>query len=321
MKKNIVVIAGGYSKEFFISLKSGANVYDQIKSEQYNKYLMIIEKDKWFVKKDECEYLVDKNDFSIEYKGEKIKFDFAYITVHGIPGENGMLQGYLDMAGIRYSTSGVLVEALTFDKYSCNNYLKTFGINVSPSTLLRKNRSYEKENIIKEIGLPCFIKPNSDGSSFGVSKVSSIDDFDEAVEKIHSGGDHAIVESFIAGQEFTCGICKIGNKTLLMPIAEIISQNDFFDYEAKYDSDLTEEIIPARFSEEITDEIHEMVKNIYEILDCRGIIRVDGFIRNNEIIMLEVNTTPGMTNASFIPKMLAYMNISLGDLITQMIEN
>ena len=319
--KNIAVIAGGDSEEYIISIKSGAYVHSQIDRSRYNPYLVIIQNKNWNVEINNTLYSIDKNDFSVEYDGTRINFDFAYITIHGTPGENGMLQGYFDLLDIPYSTSKLLTEAMTFDKYVCNNYLANFGINVSPSLLLAHAKSYDKDKIISLIGLPCFVKPNTDGSSFGVTKVNVIEEFDGAVENIFEMGGSALVESYIEGQEFTCGLCKIGDKKILMPVAEIIPKNEFFDFEAKYDAAFSEEIIPARFPQELTNAIQDMTSEICDILDCKGIIRVDGFIRGTEIIALEVNTTPGMTSNSFIPKMLAEMKITLGSLITEMIED
>ena len=288
---------------------------------RYNKFLVIIKGAEWQVKEGARYYPVDKNDFSFSREGERIAFDFAYITVHGTPGENGLLQGYLDMLGVPHGGCDALCSALTFDKYACNTFLKGFGVNVPDSLLLRSDMVYDKEEIIEEVGLPCFVKPNAEGSSFGVSKVKEIGQLDEALDKAFAHGPYALVERFIDGREFTCGVVKSGEMELLMPVAEVISKNEFFDFQAKYDPDFSEEIIPARIPGELADRIKILSSMIYDILRCEGIVRVDYRMRGDEIFMLEVNTTPGMTSQSFIPKMARAMGEDLGEIIMTLIEN
>ncbi len=321
MKKNIVVIAGGNSSEYEVSIKSGNHIFSEIDEEKYNKYLMILRGREWMVEIGDQKWPVDKNDFSFVRAGEKIIFDFAYITIHGNPGENGMLQGYLDMMGVPYSTCSTLVEAMTFDKYTCTNYLSNFGIKTTQPILLTRGKAFDKEAVLKAVGLPCFVKPNAEGSSFGVSKVKSAEDFETAIETAFGKCKEILVESFIDGTEFTCGLYKVGDKKVIMPVAEVIPKKEFFDYEAKYDAKMSEEIIPGRFSEEITDRIQEMASVVYDVLRCDGIIRIDGFVRGEEVIMLEVNTTPGMTANSFVPKMVKVMGIRLRDVLTEIIED
>lgn len=321
MKKNIVVIAGGNSSEYEVSIKSGNHIFSEVDEEKYNKYLMILRGRDWMVEIGDRKFPVDKNDFSFEYNGGKIVFDFAYITIHGNPGENGMLQGYLDMMGVPYSTCNTLVEAMTFDKYTCTNYLNAFGIHTTHPIMLIKGKAFDKEAVLKSVGLPCFIKPNAEGSSFGVSKVKTAADFDAAIEVAFSMCREVLVESFIDGTEFTCGLYKVGDKKVIMPVAEVIPKKEFFDYEAKYDAKMSDEIIPGRFSEEITDRIQSMASEVYDILRCEGIVRIDGFVRGEEVIMLEVNTTPGMTANSFVPKMVRVMGLPLRNVITEIIED
>lgn len=320
MKKNVVVIAGGNSSEYEVSIKSGNHIFSEVDGEKYNKYLMILRGRDWMVEIGDQKFPVDKNDFSFEYQGKKVVFDFAYITIHGNPGENGMLQGYLDMMGVPYSTCNTLVEAITFDKYTCTNYLNAFGINTTHPIMLVRGKAFDKEVVLKAVGLPCFIKPNAEGSSFGVSKVKTAADFDAAVEGAFKMCREILVESFIDGIEFTCGLYKVGDKKVVMPVAEVVSKKEFFDYEAKYDAKMSDEIIPGRFSAEITDRIQDMASEVYDILRCEGIVRIDGFVRGEEIIMLEVNTTPGMTANSFVPKMVRVMGLPLRDVITGIIE-
>lgn len=321
MKKNIVVIAGGNSSEYEVSIKSGNHIFSEVDGERYQKYLMILRGRDWYVEEDGVKYPVDKNDFSIDYQGRKIEFDFAYITIHGNPGENGMLQGYLDMMGIPYSTCSTLCEALTFDKYTCTNYLNGFGINTTHPVMLTRGHSFDKEAVLGAVGLPCFVKPNAEGSSFGVSKVKTAADFDGAIEEAFSKCNEILVESFIEGTEFTCGLYKVGDKKVIFPVAEVIPKKEFFDYEAKYDATMSDEIIPGRFSEEITEQIQDMASEVYDILRCEGIVRIDGFVRGEEVIMLEVNTTPGMTANSFVPKMVRAMGTTLREVITSIIES
>ncbi len=321
MKKNVVVIAGGNSSEYGVSIQSGNHIFEEVDGEKYNKYLMILKGRDWHIELDGAGYPVDKNDFSFEYAGKKIMFDFAYITIHGNPGENGMLQGYLDMMGIPYSTCSALCEALTFDKYTCTNYLNGFGINTTHPVMLTRGQAFSKEAVLEAVGLPCFVKPNAEGSSFGVSKVKSGEDFDAAIEEAFSKCKEILVESFIDGTEFTCGLYKAGGKKVIMPVAEVIPKKEFFDYEAKYDATMSDEIIPGRFPEEITERIQSMASEVYDILRCEGIIRMDGFVRGEEVIMLEVNTTPGMTANSFVPKMVRAMGYRLRDVITEIIED
>ncbi|MDR2413664.1 MAG: D-alanine--D-alanine ligase [Odoribacteraceae bacterium] len=319
--KNVAVIAGGNSQEHEVSIQSGNHIYELLDEKKYNKFLVVIKGADWHVVEGARRYPVDKNDFSFSREGARIAFDFAYITVHGDPGENGLLQGYLDMLGIPHGGCNALCSALTFDKYTCNIYLKGYGVNVPDSLLLREGMAYDKEEIADEVGLPCFVKPNAEGSSFGVSKVKEVDQLDEALDKAFAHGPYALVERFIDGREFTCGVVKSGEMEMLMPVAEVISKNEFFDFQAKYDPDFSEEIIPAHIPEELADRVKILSSMIYDILRCEGIVRVDYRIRGDEIFMLEVNTTPGMTSNSFIPKMVRAMNGNLGEIIETIIEN
>lgn len=321
MKKNVVVIAGGNSSEYEVSLKSGNHIFDELDGERYHKYFMILKGRDWRVRMGETEYAVDKNDFSFECGGERRAFDFACITIHGNPGENGMLQGYLDMMGVPYSTCSTLCEALTFDKYACANFLRGFGIPTTRPVMLVRGKEFDREAVLQEVGLPCFVKPNAEGSSFGVSKVKAAEDFDAAVGMAFDKCREILVESFINGTEFTCGLYKVGDKKILMPVAEVIPKKEFFDYEAKYDASMSDEIIPGRFSEEVTARIQGMAAEIYDILRCEGIVRIDGFVQGDRLTVLEVNTTPGMTGNSFVPKMLKVMGFRLRDVLTEIIED
>ncbi|MCC8174115.1 MAG: D-alanine--D-alanine ligase [Odoribacter sp.] len=321
MKKNVVVIAGGNTSEYDISIQSGNHIYSVIDEQRYNKYFMVLKGRDWHIEIGEEKYPVDKNDFGFTIDGEKILFDFAYITIHGIPGENGSLQGYLDMMGVPYSTCTALCEAITFDKYTCINYLSKFGIPVTNPVLLTQGQSYKKEDILNTVGLPCFVKPNAEGSSFGVSKVNIAEDFDAAIQEAFSKCKEILVEPYLQGKEFTCGLYKAGNKKVVFPVAEVVSKKEFFDFEAKYQPELADEHIPARFPDEISRKIQEVSAHIYDILRCDGIVRIDGFLsQNNDLTILEVNTTPGMTSNSFIPKMVKVAGMDLKEVLTEIIE-
>ena len=319
--KNIAIIAGGDSSEYEVSMKSGKNIYDEVDENRYNKYLVILKGRDWHVEIGEKKYPVDRNDFSFTRDGEKILFDFAYITIHGVPGENGLLQGYLDMMGVPYGCCNVLASALTFDKHTCNTYLKSYGVNVADSVMLIRGMTYDVNEIINEVGLPCFVKPNAEGSSFGVTKVKEAAQLEDALKKAFALCQEVLIETFIDGTELTCGVVKAGDMDIAMPIAEVIPKNEFFDFEAKYDPTKSDEIIPARISLELTNRIKTLSSMIYDILRCEGIIRVDYIVRDDEIFMLEVNTTPGMTSNSFVPKMVRAMGGTLREVLTKIIDN
>ena len=319
--KNIAIIAGGNSSEYEVSMKSGKNIYDEVDENRYNKYLVILKGRDWHVEIGEKKYPVDRNDFSFTRDGEKILFDFAYITIPGVPGENGLLQGYLDMMGVPYGCCNVLASALTFDKHTCNTYLKSYGVNVADSVMLIRGMTYDVNEIINEVGLPCFVKPNAEGSSFGVTKVKEAAQLEDALKKAFALCREVLIETFIDGTELTCGVVKAGDMDIAMPIAEVIPKNEFFDFEAKYDPTKSDEIIPARISPELTNRIKTLSSMIYDILRCEGIIRVDYIVRDDEIFMLEVNTTPGMTSNSFVPKMVRAMGGTLREVLTKIIDN
>ena len=292
---------------------------------QKNNGAVPMDSDKWVT--------IDKNDFSYTYQGEKIPFDFAYITIHGTPGENGVLQGYLDMLGVPYSCCGVLAAAMTFNKYTCNQYLKGFGVNVAESVLLRKAKGerleVKGEDIIEQVGLPCFIKTNVGGSSFGVTKVKTLEDVVPAIEKAFGEGDEVICEAEMKGIEITCGVYKTKNKAVAFPITEVVTSNEFFDYDAKYNGQV-DEITPARIPDEVRDKVQALTLKIYDILGCKGIIRVDYILTRLEakgeegewkINLLEVNTTPGMTATSFIPQQIRAAGLEIGEVLGEIIED
>lgn len=321
MKKNIAIIAGGYSSELVVSMKSAETIYTHISAEKYNKYKVVITDTEWYALVNDTKIDIDKNDFSITIKNEKITFDCAYITIHGTPGEDGKLQGYFDMLNIPYTTPSQSASALTFNKWNCNQVLANNGVKCSKSIILRsKNHTYTNEYILNEVGLPCFVKPNDGGSSFGTSKVTEANKLSEAIDNAFAQGKEVIIEAFMPGSEVTCGAYKHNGKVFALPITEIVSKNDFFDFDAKYNGS-SEEITPARISDELTQEVKELTKHIYSLLDLNGIIRIDYILKNNSPHVIEVNTTPGMSSASLIPQQVAYQeNLELGQLLDWMIE-
>lgn len=322
MKRNIAIIAGGDTSEYEVSLRSAKGIYSFIDKEKYNLYIIRLHKSEWKVVIDDKDVAdVDKNDFSFTLDGVKTVFDFAFIIIHGTPGEDGRLQGYMDMMGIPYSNCGVLASAMTYDKFVCNHYLEAFGVRIADSICLRKGQDISDKDVIQKIGLPCFIKPNLGGSSFGVTKVKTEGQIQPAIEKAFHEANEVIIESFMKGTELTCGCYKTKNKSVTFPVTEVVTHNEFFDYDAKYNGQV-DEITPARISDELSDRVRQLTSAIYDILGCQGIIRVDYIVTEGEKInLLEVNTTPGMTATSFIPQQIRAAGIDISDVMTDIIEN
>lgn len=322
MKKNIAVVYGGDSSEFVVSVKSSKNVFESINPSVYNVWKVQMQGLNWDVLEgDEIIASIDKGDFSFVRNGEKIKFDFAYITIHGTPGEDGKLQGYFDLVKIPYSTCGVYSSALTFNKYFCSNYLRNFEVPMAKSVRLFKGDPVNVDDLVEKLGLPVFVKPNAGGSSFGVTKVKEKEQLQSALELAMTESSDILIEQFIDGKEFTCGLVKLSDQKLIFPVTEVIPQNEFFDYEAKYTAGKTDEITPARISPELTQKVQQLSSRIYDWCDCSGIVRIDYILRDNEFYFLEVNTTPGMTATSFVPQQIAAMNRKLGDILGLIIED
>ena len=321
MKRTIAIVAGGDSSEHPVSLRSAQGIYSFIDKEKYNLYIVEVTGLDWVVQMPENNIPVDRDDFSFMLDGEKIKFDFAYIIIHGTPGEDGKLQGYFDVLHVPYSTCDVLASALTFNKFACNHYLKSFGVRISDSLMLREGQHISNEDVIEKIGLPCFIKPNEGGSSFGVTKVKSAELIQPAIEKAFKESDEIVIEAFMQGTEITCGCYKTKTKEVVLPITEVVTSNEFFDYDAKYNGQV-EEITPARLPEELAKRVQTLTSAVYDILGCSGIIRVDYIITEGEKInLLEINTTPGMTATSFIPQQVRVAGLNIKDVMTDIIEN
>ncbi|WP_294452452.1 D-alanine--D-alanine ligase [uncultured Bacteroides sp.] len=321
MKRTVAIIAGGDSSEHEVSMNSAKGIYSFIDKERYNLYIVELSKKAWeAVLADGSRSTVDKNDFSFMDGDKKIKPDFAYITIHGTPGENGILQGYFELLDIPYSTCDVLVSAMTFSKFTLNQYLKGFGIRVAESMLVNKRFGIEDKDVVEKIGLPCFIKPNASGSSFGVTKVKTVEQIQPALQAAFAESDDVMIEAFMDGIELANGCYKTKDKSVVFPITEVVSDNEFFDYNAKYKGEVTE-ITPARLSPELTERVKKLTSAIYDILGCKGIVRIDYIITEGEKInMLEINTTPGMTATSFIPQQVKAAGLDFKDVMTDIIE-
>lgn len=320
-KPNVAVICGGDSSEFVISVKSGQNVYEAIDRERYTPWLVRIRGKEWLVLENGSAIgQVDKSDFSLHIQKENIPVDFAYITIHGTPGEDGILQGYFDLMKIPYSTGGVSSSALTFNKWHCNNFLRNFGVRMAKTIKLERGESIDAEEITGKLGLPVFVKPNAAGSSFGVTKVKNREDLEPAIHNAWTESAEALIDQYISGTEFTCGVLKTGSKNIVFPVTEVLPKNEFFDFEAKYTPGATEEITPARLPEKLFIECQYLSSRIYDWCGCSGIVRMDYILHNGRFYFLEVNTTPGMTATSFIPQQIKAMDKTLTEILTLVIE-
>lgn len=313
--KNVAVIEGGYSHEKIISLQSAETVFQNIDKAKYNPIKVRIDEKGWFAFVNNERVEVNRNDFSVR----GTKFDIAFIVIHGTPGEDGKLQAYFDMLKVPYTTCSHLAATLTFNKFVCNQYLKTFGIKVSDAVLIRKNEAINSTKIIQKVGLPCFVKPNDGGSSFGITKVEKESDLSGAIELALSHGTQAIIESFMDGREVTNGIYKGKKGTVSLPITEIITDNGFFDFDAKYKGE-SKEITPADLSSELTEKIKVVTQEIFNLLDLKGIARADYIIQEGEPYLIEINTVPGMSGESLIPQMAEYDEIALKDMFNEVME-
>ena len=324
MKKTIAIICGGDTSEHDVSMRSAAGIESFMDHDRYEIYKVEIHAGKWeAILSDGTRSKVDRNEFTFEVEGRTIRPDFCYITIHGVPGEKGILQGYFDLIGMPYSTCGVLVEAITYDKFVLNNYMRALGVKVADSLLIKQgmDKDVADEDIISRIGLPCFVKPASGGSSFGTTKVKTAEQLRPAIDLALKEGEDVMVEAFMQGTEITCGCYKTKQKSVVLPITEVVPENEFFDYDAKYNGQVSE-ITPARLSERLTERVQKLTSSIYDILDCHGIIRIDYIITEGEKInLLEINTTPGMTATSFIPQQVRAAGLDIKDVMTDIIED
>ena len=333
--KNIAVIYGSDSSEWEVSCRSGEFTASRVDGKKYNVYEVFARFGKWtlaayrninsmrVVIPEDQRPEIDKTDFSVMIDGQKIKFEYAYIMQHGTPGENGLMQGYLEMLGVPHSGCNAFVSAITFDKFSCKSYLKDVDyVKCADDIFVRKGESLEglAQKAVEKLGLPMFVKPTDGGSSFGVTKVKSLEDFDKAVEYAFSEGNMLIAESAVAGRELTCAVYFNGKENVALPVIEIITENEFFDYEAKYKGQ-SREVCPAQIPDALRDEIQEVSKKIYAHLGCSGLVRVDYISSEEGLYFLEVNTIPGMTAASLVPQMVRAAGIDMTDFLTTVIEN
>ena len=333
--KSIAVIYGSDSSEWEVSVRSGEFTSSQIDGSKYDVYEIFARFGDWSLRAYRCSGgervvipeeerpQICKCDFSVVVGGAKVKFDYAYIIQHGTPGENGLMQGYLEMLGVPHSGCNAFVAAMTFDKFSCKSYLKDVDfVKCADDMFMRKGESLEgmAQKAVEKLGLPMFVKPTDGGSSFGVTKVKKIEDFDKAVELAFSEGNMLLAEAAIVGRELTCAVYFDGQGLRALPVIEIITENEFFDYEAKYQG-LSREVCPAEIPDTLRDRIQEVSKKIYAHLGCAGLVRVDYICSGNDLYFLEVNTIPGMTSASLVPQMVRAAGLSMTDFLTTVIEN
>ena len=332
---SIAVIYGSDSSEWEVSCRSGEFTASRIDGSRYDVYEIFARFGSWSVaayrKKNSMRVVlpendrpqIDKTDFSAVVAGEKVKFDYAYIMQHGTPGENGLMQGYLEMLGVPHSGCNSFVAAITFDKFSCKSYLKDVDyVKCADDIFVRKGESLEglAQKAVEKLGLPMFVKPTDGGSSFGVTKVKSVEDFDKAVEYAFSEGNMLIAESAVVGRELTCAVYCNGKENVALPVIEILTENEFFDYEAKYNGH-SKEVCPAQIPDSLREEIQETSKKIYSHLGCAGLVRVDYICAEDGLYFLEVNTIPGMTAASLVPQMVRAAGMDMTDFLTTVIEN
>jgi D-alanine-D-alanine ligase len=325
MKKNIALLAGGYSGEYVISIQTADTIQKNLDPELYNTYKIFITREGWWHEMEQGEKVrVDKNDFSLDISGQRIKFDAAFIAIHGTPGEDGRLQGYLDMLQIPYNTCNSIVSALTFNKSYCNKVVKSFNVvNIANSVHLMKGESYSVGAILEQLQLPLFVKPNESGSSLGVSKVKQAMELLPAIEKAFSEDNEVLIEEFIEGRELTIGVYKLNGQLYTLPATEIVSKNEFFDYEAKYTPGVTNEITPAPIKDGTREQLETKASYIYRHLNCRGIVRMDFILQKgtDKLFFLEVNTMPGQSENSIVPQQVRAHGMTLKDFYGSLIED
>jgi len=322
MKINVAIVAGGDSSEYQISINSANEVLKHLDRKKYNPFIVLIRGKKWMLQLHKTEEArIDKNDFSCRVGGQRLNFDVVFNAIHGTPGEDGTLQSYFDIIGIPYTGSGAFASTLTFNKYVCKLFLEKFGIPTARSILIQSDEDWMERIGSGEVSCPCFVKPNNSGSSFGVSRVLKADHLASAISKALREDDEVIIEEFIDGTEVTCGLLKTAGKEYIFPLTEIVSKNDFFDFEAKYDPKMADEITPARISEDSTKVIQYLSSRIYSLLHCRGIVRIDYILSKEKPYFLEINTIPGMSAESIIPKQVKMFGLTLVDLFSLVIED
>ena len=311
---------GGFSSEYEISLKSGNVVYETLNPEKYDAYRVHIFKDRWvYVDEKDQEFPIDKHDFSVKLGDQKITFDCVFNAIHGAPGEDGYMQAYFELQNIPHTSCGMYQAALTFNKRDCLSVLKPYGIKTANSYYLNLGDAINEDEILDKVGLPCFVKANKAGSSFGISKVYKKEDLLNAIEHAYEEDDEIIIESFLDGTEVSVGVINFKGEVIVLPITEIVSDNDFFDYKAKYLGE-SQEITPARISEEMANKVRLVAKQVYEILKMEGFTRSEYIFKDGDPHLLEVNTVPGLTKESILPQQAAAAGISLDALFDNAIS-
>jgi len=325
MKKNIALLAGGYSGEYVISIQTAQTIEKNLDRDLYNVYQVVVTRDGWWYESGDGEKTsVDKNDFSLPLAGGRVVFDAAFIAIHGSPGEDGRIQGYLDMLGVPYTTCNAIVSALTFNKSYCNKVVKAFNVvEIANSFHLIRDEQYSVGNILEKLRLPLFVKPNESGSSLGVSKVKSVEHLLPAIEKAFREDSQVLIEEYIEGRELTVGVYRLRGQVFVLPPTEIVSSNEFFDYEAKYTPGVTNEITPAPIDEKLRDQLETKASYIYRHLNCRGVVRMDFILKRetNKLYFLEVNTMPGQSENSIVPQQVRAAGMKLDDFYNALLED
>lgn len=321
MKKNIAVVMGGYSLEYNISLNSGAYVMKTIDDKLYNIFKIIISKEKWvYISADNNEYTINKDNFTVKVDGNVTSFDLAFIIIHGDPGENGILQKYFEELKIPFTGPNSKTAELTFNKKKCIDFVSSYSINAAKSFLLEKGKNYDLNQIINKLNFPMFVKANNSGSSFGVYKAYNEEELKKFIIEIFKIDNEIIIERFVDGREFSLGVTNVGKKIKVLAVTELITENDFFDYEAKYEGK-HKEVTPANINLDLENKLKTEAKKIYKVLNLSGFSRVDFIVENQLPYFLEINTTPGMTEHSIFPKQVRFNNLNMTDLFTEMIQN
>ena len=320
MVRNIALLTGGDSSEWQIALQGAENIGNALDRSRYSPYTIVLRNGHWtYTAPDGTKSELDRNDFTLPVAGRKIKLDCALIVIHGTPGEDGRLQGYLDMMGIPYSSCGFVSSVLTFDKAACKRAVAGSGIHLAKEILLNKTSEIDPAAIIAELGLPLFVKPNASGSSFGVTKVKKQNELLPAITEAFKESDQVLMEEFIEGREISCGVMIAGGKEYIFPITELVCQSEFFDYKAKYQG-FSNEITPADLPEAIRKEVNRLTLIAYKRLNCRGVVRIDFIVKGETPYMIEINTIPGMSSHSIIPQQAATMGMSLTELFNLIID-
>ncbi len=318
--KRIAVVYGGYSSEWEVSVKSGKNILSSIDRAKYEVYEVLLRPNKWSVELDGNSIDIDKSNFSFRLNGNDVKFDKVLIMIHGNPGENGLLQAYFELLNIPFTGCSSLASTLSFDKYACKTYIKDTTVALPKDLFIRRRDKYSTKDIVSKLGLPLFVKPNSGGSSFGVTKVKSEDNLEQAIEHAFTEGDAVLIEEFIDGREMTCGVFESNGNPYALPVTEIVSDNEYFDYQAKY-LGASKEICPAPISEELSSKIRTISQLIYSHIGAKGVIRMDYIVKGEEPYFLEINPIPGMTKGSLVPGQIKAAGIDMKEFITSLIEN